>query len=439
MAICVVCCRECDVSQITMEGVCPSCVVGLRAEGIDPRSPPWGYYSENMRPEGTARQPGNAVLSGASSSEAETQDGSDGRAANDGTLVVTVDEVVDRLGRRAIRIDAASDKYTCDTCDRRLCDGEGYLLTTQQVVTSVEAWRRVIDKWKPRCIALSRERAFDIPYLVATKTRAKCESIAESVGRMTAALRLECPDETAAILLEHSLFWRGSSETPWVICDGCADMFTFHREQARLALDHYRRSGEFPKGGAVLSISEPNDGGRVLLESKDDNALDAMLRTINAALQPSFDVRVRPAVDSVDTVDDVRETAETWLHYYLAGLKREQNKEKEWAVHALYDLSLKQPTRAWEAVQHINSHTIRQDQTRRIVDVSVGGSLLANVLYVCDDVLCKTIFDTAAGSKRLRRQLGSIHKSSISQERCNQLRGLLTQMGEDRSQIIFRN
>ena len=45
MAVCVVCFRaNCDVSTISLEGVCPECASELVSEGLDPRSPPWGYY-----------------------------------------------------------------------------------------------------------------------------------------------------------------------------------------------------------------------------------------------------------------------------------------------------------------------------------------------------------------------------------------------------------
>jgi hypothetical protein len=36
----------------------------------------------------------------------------------------------------------ATSKYTCDTCDADVGENEGYLLTTRQIVLSVESWRR---------------------------------------------------------------------------------------------------------------------------------------------------------------------------------------------------------------------------------------------------------------------------------------------------------
>lgn len=347
-------------------------------------------------------------------------------------LEVYVSKGTDMLGREATRIDLASDKYTCDTCDRKLPANEGYLLTTKQVVLSVESWRRVIDKWKPQCAALSKGHAREKTVLV-TKTKERQESITKSLRQVIARLKLECPDQSAAALLEGSIFLRGSSQTPWVICGTCAGMFTFQREQARLALEKYRQSGEFPKGEHVLNMSSPKSGDSILresilLESKDDDAFDAMLKAISAALQPDFDARVRPIGDPAVTVENILEAAETWLQYYVASCKRQQNQDKEWAIYALFDLSLKEPARVWKAVQHINSLTIPDNYIREIVDINVGASLLANILFACDDSLWESILAAAAESTRLCRQLRKIVADSVDNaERWQELQSFLEQ------------
>jgi len=50
MAICIVCHGNCSSAVITTAGVCPRCERDLRSEGLDPMSPPWGYYLEHQRP-----------------------------------------------------------------------------------------------------------------------------------------------------------------------------------------------------------------------------------------------------------------------------------------------------------------------------------------------------------------------------------------------------
>jgi hypothetical protein len=189
------------------------------------------------------------------------------------------------FGREVVRIDAASDKYTCDTCDGKLAANEGYLLTTKQVVLSVGSWRRVLFKWKAQCSALSRGPASDKQYLLVTKTRESTESIAESFRRVAAKLQRECSDRFSENLLELSIFQRAASETPWVICERCAAMFTFEGRHAREALERYRRTGRSQNAEPVLKLSVPKTGGRILVESRDDDICHRMLKAIDAALQ----------------------------------------------------------------------------------------------------------------------------------------------------------
>jgi hypothetical protein len=115
--------------------------------------------------------------------------------------------------------------------------------------------------------------------------------------------------------------------------------------------------------------------------------------------------------------DSMQVIAETWLQYYIDGAKGQVDNNKEWAVLRLYDLSLKEPVRALEIVQFINSKNISDDKTRKYIDTIVGGSPLANILYACDDSLWKSILATAANSERLCRQLKEIVKDSVDNER----------------------
>jgi hypothetical protein len=366
----------------------------------------------------------------------------------------------DILGRETTRVDVASDKYTCDTCDRRLAADEGFLLATKQVVVSVESWRRVLLKWKRQFCAQPKENANASRVaskrgcLFVTRTKEKTESLAESFRRVLADLRREYADLFVDLAI-HLALDRASSETPWVICEGCAPMFTFDREHARGALEKYRRTGEFPREQAVVTLELPKTGGRILIQSNDDEGCDAMLKAIDAAMAKdlggseslvkeyvsrSYNFVVGDlagtaanASECVDTPGNppaersVRDTAETWLQYYIDGFRDRVDQQKESAVRELYDLSLKDPARAWEVVQHINAVNIPDSKECQLIDVCVGGSLLANILYACQDALWETILTTAAGSTRLRRQLAGIDESSLAPQRWQALRRFLSQ------------
>ena len=181
--------------------------------------------------------------------EAMELEGRGGRKPTD-HIEVSISQVSDKLGRPATRLDVASDKYTCDTCNRRLSPDEGYLLTTKQVVLSVESWRRVFLKW--------------LKWFKWTKW-------------------LRWKQNREDYLLELA-FQRASSDTPWVICEGCSCMFSFDRQHARHTLKKYRQTGEFPKGQVVCTVSFPVGGGRIVVEPTDEQTWDAMLEAINAAL-----------------------------------------------------------------------------------------------------------------------------------------------------------
>jgi ribosomal protein L40E len=164
-----------------------------------------------------------------------------GRSKVTNAMQIHVSRGTDTLGRAATRIDVASNKYVCDTCDRNLGANDGYLLTTKQVVLSVESWRRVFGKWKREHPALFKDHFFDLA------------------------------------------FHRASSDTPWVICESCASMFSFDRKQARDVLQKYRLTGEFQRGQAVCTFCSPSDGGSILVEPTDDDAWVAMLKAIKTA------------------------------------------------------------------------------------------------------------------------------------------------------------
>ncbi len=131
---------------------------------------------------------------------------------------------------------------------------------------------------------------------------------------------------------------------------------------------------------------------------------------------------------SLGTSKSVQGIAETWLRYYLDGTKGHVDKDKEWAVLELYDLSLKEPAQAWEVVQFINSKNISDENMCKLIDTIVGGSPLANILYACNDSLWKSILAAAAESTRLCRQLREIVEDSVDDaERWQELSRFLAQ------------
>lgn len=170
-------------------------------------------------------------------------------------LEVQLSSGTDRLGRKVSRIDIASDKYICDTCDRCLSEDEGYLLTTKQVVLSVESWCRVLRKWKQKYSALSKDPHVDHYYLLVTKNREQSESIAESWRSVLSKLKRECSNRFLETFLENGIFQRGASGTPWVICESCAPMFSFDRKYALDALEKYRQTSQFQSGQAVFTLN----------------------------------------------------------------------------------------------------------------------------------------------------------------------------------------
>jgi hypothetical protein len=123
-----------------------------------------------------------------------------------------------------------------------------------------------------------------------------------------------------------------------------------------------------------------------------------------------------------------QDIAQTWLEYYIEGLKGRADKEKEWVVMKLYDLSLKEPAQAWEIVQQINSNNISDENTCKLIDKIIGGSPLANILYACDGPLWKTILVAAANSTRLQYQLREIVEGSVNNpKRWQELQRFLAQ------------
>ena len=102
---------------------------------------------------------------------------------------------------------ATPNSLVCDVCSHSLRTGSGYILHTGDVVSAPRYW----------------ERNF--------------KAIQEMGGTLSVPLVMRTVSEMS------------EKRSPWIICDGCIDLFDADRSNARRLAMKYWSSGQTPEGG----------------------------------------------------------------------------------------------------------------------------------------------------------------------------------------------
>ncbi len=131
----------------------------------------------------------------------------------------------------------------CDSCNKELAENDGYLLTTAQITSSVASWKKFLQK--------------------------------------TAAQMPELLNDSN--LLSRMVFARGSSDSPWQICEECSTMYNFDRDFARSELLRFRMTGEPSGGFAVCQLSY--QGRDLVADPLNKTAFDELLQSVNTAME----------------------------------------------------------------------------------------------------------------------------------------------------------
>ncbi len=127
----------------------------------------------------------------------------------------------------------------CDICNKVIQEPEGYFLTTKEIATNERCW---------------------IDYFKGLKTM---------TGR---------PYSELGRILPMIVGNRAKSDTPWIICETCANIFSFDRSERREKAKQWRETGE-PKGGFALCRVR-QEGNTYVIEDIDD---EAMITAMNLA------------------------------------------------------------------------------------------------------------------------------------------------------------
>lgn len=143
----------------------------------------------------------------------------------------------------------------CDICNQELIGDEGYLLTTAQVTASVVCWKSFI--------------------------------------KNTAKQMTELLDNSN--LLSRVVFARGSSDSPWQVCEACSPMFEFDHDHAHSELIRFRKTGEPSAGFAVCQLSF--QGRDLVADPLDMPAWEKMLESVNAAIKEIRQELLQHSVD----------------------------------------------------------------------------------------------------------------------------------------------
>ncbi len=130
----------------------------------------------------------------------------------------------------------------CDACNKELAENDGYLLTTAQVTASVVSWKRFLQK---------------------------------TVEQMPDLLN-------DSNLLSRMVFARGSSDSPWQVCEECSLMYEFDRNHAHSELQRFRQTGEPSGGFAVCQLSY--QGRDLVADPLDKAAWNVLLESVNIAI-----------------------------------------------------------------------------------------------------------------------------------------------------------
>jgi len=178
----------------------------------------------------------------------------------------------------------------CDVCSRVLANREGYLLTTEQVVSTPKYWdyywtTAQVDFHSGKLLPHFTEAMLHDPSPERTASSAKAIMahllLADDapVGEPTLEERAETAEELA------------SSRTPWTICNDCIDMFPVDRISTRkYAEAWYDAGGNFsPPGNGPVPLSKVDMGdGKTYLQggSAEALALADQLRIRSSAGNP---------------------------------------------------------------------------------------------------------------------------------------------------------
>jgi hypothetical protein len=130
----------------------------------------------------------------------------------------------------------------CDSCNKELAENDGYLLTTAQITSSAISWK-----------------------IFLQKTMAQMPDLLDDSN-----------------LLSRMVFARGSSDSPWQICEECSTMYNFDRDFARSELLRFRQTGEPSGGFAVCQLSY--QGHDLVADPLDKAAWDELLQSVNTAI-----------------------------------------------------------------------------------------------------------------------------------------------------------
>lgn len=152
-----------------------------------------------------------------------------------------------------------SNMVKCDICLRTINGREGYLLSTKEVTTSIESWKRWLSMVLPKLMndgtSVNFVTLFFPPNTYIPITEAKTSLLLFLVAK------------------------RASSDTPWLICKDCSNMFSFNRSAAKANAIRWATTGEPSNGFALCKVSQ--EGRTAIIEAIDSEAFQA---ATNAAL-----------------------------------------------------------------------------------------------------------------------------------------------------------
>ena len=127
----------------------------------------------------------------------------------------------------------------CDICNKDIQEPEGYFLTTKEIATNEQCWTDYFKSLKTMTGRSFSDFGRILPMIVGNRTK---------------------------------------SDTPWVICETCANIFSFDRLERREKAKRWRETGE-PSGGFALCRVR-QEGNTYTIENIDD---DAMIAAMNIA------------------------------------------------------------------------------------------------------------------------------------------------------------
>ncbi len=131
----------------------------------------------------------------------------------------------------------------CDICNKDIQEPEGYLLTTKEIATSERCWTDYFRFLKDMTGRSFSNLARILPVIVGNRTK---------------------------------------SDTPWMICETCATIFSFDRHERREKAKRWRETGEPIGGFALCRVRQ--EGRDFVIENIDDDAMIAAMKVAASAL-----------------------------------------------------------------------------------------------------------------------------------------------------------